>query len=196
MKISKIDLAGRTFDEIFEGIAPEKIACCNWAEDFPYAPDVTFKMFHTGDKLYIRFDVEEQYTAARITEDNGDVWTDSCCEFFFSLDGKAYYNIECNCIGRMLCGHYTEKGAPALRAGAEILSQVERITSLGYEPFEERVGDNKWSLQIIREFGKEIQSGLFFHFVNADGKYLQWLIGRTVRNNKTDHFLRWSQVIS
>ncbi len=149
MKISKIDLAGRTFDEIFEGIAPEKIACCNWAEDFPYAPDVTFKMFHTGDKLYIRFDVEEQYTAARITEDNGDVWTDSCCEFFFSLDGKAYYNIECNCIGRMLCGHYTEKGAPALRAGAEILSQVERITSLGYEPFEERVGDNKWSLVLI-----------------------------------------------
>jgi hypothetical protein len=48
----------------------------------------------------------------------------------------------------MLCGHYTEKGAPALRAGADILSQVERIPSLGTEPFDERVGDNKWSLMM------------------------------------------------
>ena len=86
MKISKIDLAGRTLEQVFEGIAPEKIACCNWAEEFPYAPEVTFKMFHTGEKLYLRFDVEEQYTAARVAEDNGEVWTDSCCEFFLSLD--------------------------------------------------------------------------------------------------------------
>ena len=50
--------------------------------------------------------------------------------------------------------------------------------------------------QVIQEFGEEIQTGLFFHFVNTDGKYLQWLIGRTVGDDKTDHFLRWSQVIS
>jgi hypothetical protein len=49
--------------------------------------------------------------------------------------------------------------------------------------------------QIIREFGKEIHSGLLFNFVNADGKYLQWLTGGMVWNDETYHFLRRSQVI-
>ena len=48
MKVSKIDIAGRNLDDVFESIAPEKIACCNWANEYPYAPNVTFKMFHTG----------------------------------------------------------------------------------------------------------------------------------------------------
>ena len=50
--------------------------------------------------------------------------------------------------------------------------------------------------QIIFEFSKEIQTGLLFNFVNADGKYLQWLIGRTVRNDEADHFYWRSQVIN
>ena len=147
MKIQKIDLAEQTLEQAFEGIAPEKIACCNWAEEYPYAPNVTFKMFHTGEKLYLRFDVEEGYTAARVAEDNGKVWTDSCCEFFFSLDGKAYYNVETTCIGKMLIG-YRQKGEAAIHAGEDILSQVERLTSLGTEPFDEQVGENKWSLML------------------------------------------------
>ena len=145
MKVAKIELSGKSLNEVFEGIAPEKIACCNWAEEYPYAPNVTFKMFHTGEKLYVRFDVEEQYTAARVAENNGEVWTDSCCEFFLALNDEAYYNIETTCIGRMLIG-YRKKGQDVIHAGENVLSLVERHTSLGTEPFEERVGDNKWSL--------------------------------------------------
>ena len=147
MKVAKIDLAGRTLEQVFEGIAPEKIACCNWAAEFPYTPKVSFKMFHTGDKLYVRFDVEEQYTAALVAEDNGQVWTDSCCEFFLAPDDTAYYNIETTCIGKMLIG-YRRKGYEVIHAGADVLSQVERTASLGSEPFAERVGDNKWSLML------------------------------------------------
>ena len=50
--------------------------------------------------------------------------------------------------------------------------------------------------QIIREFGKEIQTGLFFHFVYADGEHLQRLIGGMVRNDEANHFYWWSQVIN
>ena len=64
-------------DRAFDGIEPCRIACCNWAAEYPYAPEVTFRMFHTGDYLMLRFDVAERYTAARVTEDNGRVWTDS-----------------------------------------------------------------------------------------------------------------------
>ena len=148
MKVKKIDMTGRTLEEVFATITPTKIACCNWKEEYPYAPDVEFRLFHTGSHLHVRFDVTEQYTVARIAEDNGDVWTDSCCEFFFSLDGEKYYNVETNCIGRMLIGHYTAPKENLIRAGEEILSQVQRITSLGTEPFGEREGDNSWSLML------------------------------------------------
>ena len=40
-------------DRAFEGIEPCRIACCNWAEEYPYAPEVTFRMFHTGDYLML-----------------------------------------------------------------------------------------------------------------------------------------------
>ena len=91
-------------DEAFAGIEPLPVACCNWPAEFPYAPEVSFRMFHTGDWLMLRFDVAERYTAALVTEDNGEVWTDSCAEFFIAPDTGLYYNFETTCIGRMLLG--------------------------------------------------------------------------------------------
>ena len=55
-------------DEAFAGIEPLPVACCNWPAEFPYAPEVSFRMFHTGDWLMLRFDVAERYTAALVTE--------------------------------------------------------------------------------------------------------------------------------
>ena len=81
-------------DEAFAGIEPLPVACCNWPAEFPYAPEVSFRMFHTGDWLMLRFDVAERYTAALVTEDNGEVWTDSCAEFFIAPDTGMYYNFE------------------------------------------------------------------------------------------------------
>ena len=73
-------------EQAFAEINPCHIACCNWPGEFPYAPEVSFRMFHTGDWLLLRFDVAENYTAALVTEDNGQVWTDSCVEFFIAPD--------------------------------------------------------------------------------------------------------------
>ena len=91
-------------DRAFASVEAQPIACCNWAETYPYAPDVQFRMFHTGDYLMLRFDVAERYTAARVAEDNGRVWTDSCVEFFIAPDTESYYNFETSCIGRLLLG--------------------------------------------------------------------------------------------
>lgn len=189
MKVSKIDLAGRTLEEVFEGIAPEKITCCNWQNEYPYTPDVTFKMFHTGEKLYVHFDVAEQYTAACVAEDNGNVCTDSCCEFFFALDDKAYYNIECTCIGRMLIG-YHPNGEPAERANSTILSQVERITTLGTEPFVERVGNNRWSLTLGLP-----TATMFHHNIESwNGLKLRCNLYKCGDNLSKPHFISWKPI--
>ena len=190
MKIAKIDLSGKALAEVFDSIAPEKIACCNWAEEYPYAPNVTFKMFHTGDKLYVRFDVEEGYTAARVAADNGEVWTDSCCEFFLSLDGEAYYNVETTGIGKMLIG-YRKKGQDVIHAGDDILSQVERHTSLGTEPFEEQVGENKWSLMLGLP-----TSIMHQHKVESwDGLNLKVNLYKCGDNLSKPHFLSWQPIV-
>ena len=85
-------------EQAFAESNPCHIACCNWPGEFPYAPEVSFRMFHTGDWLLLRFDVAENYTAALVTEDNGQVWTDSCVEFFIAPDEGLYYNFETTCI--------------------------------------------------------------------------------------------------
>ena len=91
--------------------------------------------------------MEERYTAARVTEDNGQVWTDSCVEFFLELDDRGYYNFETTCIGRMLLG-FRKPHAAAVHADARVMASVRRITTLPAEPFAEREGDSRWSVTL------------------------------------------------
>ena len=79
----------RAVEAAFDSIEPQPVACCNWPEQYPYAPEVSFRMFHTGAYLMLRFDVAERWTMARVTEDNGEVWTDSCVEFFIAPETAA-----------------------------------------------------------------------------------------------------------
>ena len=54
----------RAVETAFGSIEPQPVACCNWPEQYPYAPEVSFRMFHTGAYLMLRFDVREQWTMA------------------------------------------------------------------------------------------------------------------------------------
>ena len=58
-------------DEAFAGIEPLPVACCNWPAEFPYAPEVSFRMFHTGDWLMLRFDVAERPRASPLSAVTG-----------------------------------------------------------------------------------------------------------------------------
>ena len=131
----------------FDGLEAQPIACCNWPEQFPYAPQAAFRMFHTGDLLWLRFDVADGYTKAEVTEDNGRVWTDSCVEFFLALDDTGYYNFETTCTGRLLLAFRKEREHPT-HAEKEVLGTVRRYPSLGTAAFAEREGDNRWSLTL------------------------------------------------
>ena len=136
-------------EQAFAEIEPQPVACCNWPAEFPYAPEVSFRMFHTGDRLMLRFDVAESYTAALVTEDNGEVWTDSCVEFFIAPDEGLYYNFETTCIGRMLLSGRKSRTEDVQPAPAEVLASVKRFTTYPFgEPFAEREGDNRWSLTL------------------------------------------------
>ena len=74
----------------------------NW-KDYPYKPEVSFRIAHTGHEILLHYKVKEASVRAVAAGDNGRVWEDACVEFFVSPDGDdCYYNFECNCIGRLL----------------------------------------------------------------------------------------------
>lgn len=140
---------GQNPDSVFDSLQPEKIACCNWPDVASYVPDVRFAIFHDGDNVYIRYSVDEQGTAARITTPGGPVYKDSCLECFISPEAGdgLYYNFEVNCIG-VLDYSCRRSRTDTTRAGEEQRKFVKTLSSLGTEPFEEKKC-GPWTLTVI-----------------------------------------------
>ena len=145
--LSNIDINdAAALEKAFESIASNKVACVNWPAEYGYAPEFSFKIFHTGDALAIRYEVREKCTAALVEKDNGEVWTDSCCEFFFQPGGKGnYYNLEATCIGKVLLANRSGR-EDVVHAEPSVLSAIGRFPSLGCATFAEKKGDMRWSL--------------------------------------------------
>ena len=147
-------------------------------------------MFHTGAYLMLRFDVREQWTMARVTEDNGEVWTDSCVEFFIAPDDSGYYyNFECTCIGRLLVGFRRER-EHATHATPRVMESILRNPSLGSRPFPEHEGDNRWSVVLAIP-----PQALFMHSL-TDWSGLKAKVNLYKCGDKLSqpHFLSWKPI--
>ena len=118
----------------------------NWKE-FSYKPDISFKIAHTGSGILLKFNVNEKNILAQETRVNGDVYKDSCVEFFISLDGKNYYNFEFNCIGTIHLAYGPGRGDRKL-LDPEVVNTIEVESSLGNEPFAEKSGNFDWDMMI------------------------------------------------
>ncbi len=78
-----------------------------------HLPKAEVKLSYDDIFIYVFFKVEDKYVRAVVTEDQGNVWEDSCVEFFFTPDddiSKGYFNIEINCGGTMLFHFQKEPG--------------------------------------------------------------------------------------
>lgn len=151
-KVPKIEsLSSQQLEEaarILDTLAPESIRSNNWPERSAYVPEVSFRMAHNGPVLFIKFVVDETCTLAQVEQDNGQTWTDSCVEFFLSLDDSGYYyNFEFTCIGKALLGFRKERPA-AEHAPAGVMRTIGRYSTLGTENFSERKGNNHWELTV------------------------------------------------
>ena len=140
-----------------------RIACLNWPEAFPYRPEVSFDIFHTGDALHLTFHVQEQAVRAVCAADREHAWEDSCVEFFFApREDGLYYNLECTCTGKMyLCRGEGRHGREPLSEAA--YAAVLRRPSLGTAPFGLREEPTAWELALdipASTFGLESFTGL------------------------------------
>lgn len=125
-----------------------KIDVINWP-DYSYKPDVKFRIAYWHDQIWLKYYVDEDNIRAIETKINGDVYKDSCVEFFISTTrNDTYYNFEFNCIGTPHVG-YGKVGTKKSLVSPGILRQIQTKSSLGNEPFEEKTGGHHWEMMII-----------------------------------------------
>lgn len=184
--ISEAERVSRLMDDF--SVEYNSIDVVNWS-DYPYCPDVKFRVAHTGDSILVNYKVTEASVKAVAPADQGRVWEDSCCEFFVRTENEdEYYNFECNCAGTLLV-NFGRKG-DRHHAPETVLANVKRWSSLGRDPFEERIGECSWELSLIIPL-----TSLFNHDIKD-------LSGIALRGNfykcgdllQTPHFLSWSPI--
>jgi len=124
----------------------QKVNKLNWP-DFPYAPQVSFRIAHTGTEIWLHYEVNEKFIRAMETETNGDVYKDSTVEFFISFGGTHYYNFEFSCIGTIHLAHGAGRGNRR-HVDPAIAEKILVKSSLGKKPFEEKSGDFSWDMFI------------------------------------------------
>ena len=194
MKVKKISVANvevsslpKLLDE--EKIGFQPVSKVNWNE-YPYCPKVEFRVAHTEDAILLHFKVTEASVRARYGEDNGSVWTDSCVEFFSIPAGDGiYYNIECNCIGTVLVGVGPQRNNRE-HAPAAVTVLIQRWSSLGRTPFEERVEEVTWEVALVVPY-----TVFFKHQITSlDGKEIKANFYKCGDELQTPHFLSWNPI--
>lgn len=162
----------------------------NWSEEYPAKAYVTVQLWHTDAFLYINYNVREDHIAALVDSDNGPVHTDSCVETFITFGEEGYYNLEANCIGKILLSHRKSRKENVVYATPEILSAIERFSSLGNQNFDCKKTDNAWELTL------RIPSSTFFNhdFEHLSGLKAKANFYKCGDNLPSPHFMSWQPI--
>ena len=161
----------------------------NWSK-YDYCPQVRFRMAYCDSAILLQYKVKEQAVRAIAAVDNGEVWKDSCVEFFvIPANDGIYYNFEFNCIGTCLLAAgamHTEREA----AKTSITSQIRRQTSLGRHPFAERKGEKEWDMTLV------IPYNCFFKHPDflPDGKTVRANFYKCGDDLTVPHYLSWNPI--
>lgn len=127
-----------------EQIPYHTLTYVNWSE-YPYQPKVQFAMAHDGQNIYFHWLVDEVDRKAVCEVDQGEVWKDSCVEFFVTFDGLIYYNIETNCIGKVLVASGPERNNRT-SVPQVFLNKIVRESSLGNKAV--NLGAGLWEMSL------------------------------------------------
>ncbi len=174
-----------------ENVEYQNISVVNWSETYPYQPNVTFAIAHDSKNIYLHYKVKENCVRSVEDTDLGNVWEDSCCEFFVMPDDKkGYYNIEANCIGSiLLC--YGKEREKREAANSSILSCIDRWASLGRRALGVIHNmESAWELSLIIP-----ASSFFKHNIKSlDGLVMKANFYKCGDKTDNPHFLSWKKI--
>jgi len=160
----------------------------NW-KSFDYVPKVEFRIGHTSKEIWLKYYVSEKYIRALEQKTNGDVYKDSCVEFFISLDDNHYYNFEFNCIGTKHVAYGTGR-KERINVDPDILEKIRIRSSLGKHPFQERKGQHEWELLIAIPISCFVHSELkTFRKLKATANFY-----KCGDHTSLPHYLSWNTI--
>ncbi len=172
------------------GVESHSVDCVNWKE-YPYRPQVKFRIAHNCDEIFLQFRVVERGVRATFGYDFGSrPWTDSCVEFFLIPDPAKgdYFNIEMNCIGHgtFACG---PDRSNRHNFDDSVISRIRRVSTLGPQPVVIEGGRRCWTLTMA----------IPFDIYGLDGGSIS---GRTLKGNfykcgddmPVPHFVSWNPI--
>lgn len=169
-----------------EHVELDEVGCVNWEKDFPAKPIVRFRIATSEENLLLNYKIEEDFTRGIETEDNGQVWLDSCAECFLQVnDAPAYFNIECNCIGTLLIG-YGPCQRDRTHLDKEKLKLAKRYSTLGRGKLEE-ITKQTWELSLIIPLS-------LFGITSTAGMRARGNVFKCGDELTVPHFLSWNPI--
>lgn len=164
--------------------------CVNWENNFPYKPDVKFRIWHDGASLHLSYKVREQGTRALQSELGQPVYEDSCVECFIQPDPSDphYYNFEFNPIGMIAMACRTGRNDPQDAPG-QVLGSITVKASAGSVPFEEKALD-EWTLDITIPATALFNAGIG----DFSGRSMKMNFFKCGDGLKVPHFITWAPI--
>lgn len=167
----------------FATVESQHIDASPWEAQYPYRPEVTFKMVHSDHLIGLHYKVKEEFVKAQAIRANESVWEDSCVEFFVSLDNKhTYFNFEFNVLGTGLIGYGSSVKAERKRLTAAQIDTVDTLTQVVKHD-----GSKEWEI---------------FLLIPKDLITTEDLSGKTIHGNfykcgdalPNPHFIAWNTI--
>jgi Carbohydrate-binding family 9 len=161
-----------------------------WGQNIANVPKVHFNISHDNHHIHLNYFVKEHCLRAIETENNGNVWEDSCVECFVMPENDGiYYNFEFNCIGTKLLAVGNSRENRTF-APSEILDKITVVSSLEKEPFDEVKGDFDWSIAV-----KIPVESFFKHTITSlNNKCFRANFYKCGDKLSAPHFLVWSTI--
>jgi len=161
----------------------------NWRDTYPDCPVSKAVLAHSRDAIYILFEAYESTVRAVVDCDLGPVSSDSCFEFFVEPvpETHRYWNFEFNAIGRLNASHRVSRPEPT-RFNAAMLAAVDRISSLGERPFDERKVATPWILTV------RIPFALLGVRYEGTPLTMRGNMYKCASGKATPHYLSWSPI--
>lgn len=136
---------------VWRTIKPVAIELC-MGEKPEHKPKTQVRLAWDDEHIYVIFRVEDRYIRATATEYFGNVWQDSCVEFFFAPQAEVaggYFNLETNCIGTILMHHQLRRGQERRYLYTKDLDTINLATSFAKgRPIDPEIAEpTVWTLE-------------------------------------------------
>jgi len=159
-----------------------KIDQINWKE-YPHNPDVELYTCYCSQRLWLYYQVKNDFVRAVCRKDQEPVWQDSCVEFFIR-QGDIYRNFELNCLGVCLSAFGPDRHS---RQSLDALSmeRIVRYSSLKSENLPSGETPSDWSITVgipLDLIGLKAGSRFMANFYKC---------GDTT---KVPHYLSWNNI--